>query len=72
MNMLLQCLEFSRLNLGMNDNLFHPTIEDPDKMAVPACPDLSAGIFRWDGIIRLLNFNMTIPMDGTFGLLEAW
>jgi hypothetical protein len=56
----------------MNDNLFHPAIEDPDKMAVPACPDFSSGIFRWDRIIRLLNFNMTIPVDRTFGLGEAW
>ena len=72
MNMLLQCLEFSRLNLGMNDNLFHPAIEDPDKMAVPACPDFSSGIFWWDRIIRLLNFDMTITVDRTFGFGKAW
>jgi hypothetical protein len=72
MNMLLQRLEFTWLNLDMNDNLFHPTVEDPDKMAVPSCPNFSAGIFRRDRIIRLLYFNMTIAMDRTFGLGKAW
>ena len=72
MNMLLKCLKFPRFNLDMNNNLFHPAIEDPNEVAVPACPDFSSGIFWWDRIIRLLNFNMTIPMDRTFGLLEAW
>jgi len=29
-------------------------------------------IFLGDGVIRLLNFNMTTTMDRTFGLGKAW
>ncbi len=72
MDMLLQCLELARLNLDMNDDLLHPAIEDPNKMAVPARPDFSAGVFRRDRIVRLLNLNMTVTMDRAFGFGKAW
>ena len=49
----------------------HPAIEDPNQMAVPAGPDLSAGIFRWNRIVRLLHLDMTVTMDRTFGFLET-
>ena len=61
--MLLHSLEFARLNLDMDSNLLHPAIKYPDKMAVPACPDFSADIFRRYRIIRLLNLNMTVTMN---------
>ena len=71
MNMLLQCLELAGLNLDMNDDLLHPAVEDPHKMAIPTCPDFSAGIFRRDRIVGLLDLDMTVTMDRTLGLLET-
>ena len=71
MDMLLQGLELTRLHLDMNGNLLHPAIEDPNKMAVPACPDFSAGIFRRDRIVGFLDLNMTVTMDRTLGFGKA-
>jgi hypothetical protein len=69
--MLLHGLELARLNLDVNDDLFHPAIEDPNKMTVPACPDFSAGIFRRHGIVGLLDLDVTVTMDRTFGFCKA-
>jgi len=54
------CLEFTRFDLNMNDNLLHFTVEDTDQMPVPPCPHLSVCIFRRNRIIGLLNFNVTV------------
>ena len=72
MNVPFLCLEFSRLNLDMNNKLLHLTVEDPNEMAIPACPHLSAGVLRRNRIVGLLDFNMTITMNRTLGFLEAW
>ena len=72
MDMLLQGLELTWLHLDMNGNLLHPAIEGPNEMAVPARPDFSAGIFRRHGIVRLLDLDMTVTMDGAFGFDKAW
>jgi len=72
MDVLLQGLKLTGFNLDMNDDLLHPGIENPNQMPVPACPDFPSSIFRRNRIVSLLYFNMTIAMDGTFGLLEAW
>ncbi len=55
-------VELPWLHPAMNGNLLEAMAINPNETAVPADPDFSAEVFRWDRVIRFGDFHMCVPV----------
>jgi hypothetical protein len=63
--------ELTRLDAGMDLDLFHSLVEDPYATTVPAYPDLLANQFGRRFIKSLCYFHVTVAVDIAPGFLIA-
>ena len=62
--------EPARLGLGVDGHLFEPVVEDPDQAGVPANPQSAAHILRRRRVVRFVDLEMTVAMNGPIRLME--
>ncbi len=56
------CAEAAWHLSGMNSDLLHSLVLDPYQAPVPPHPNLSGQVLRRDGVIGLLNLDMTVAV----------
>ena len=55
---------------GVQCDLLHLVVEDADKTGVPANPDPPSQVFGRYGIVRVVDFNVAVPMHFSLGFVE--
>ena len=62
--------EASRIHSGVKGYWLHPLVKEAYEPRLPADPDLLADELRRNGVEGFLEFNVTVPVDGSPGLGE--